>query len=154
MMIMNFIIPYLNTVILQIERDICYFLIWFKNWAFLRHDGVKRFNRIGYHSEDIVVHYVNYGHTGCDTTQSYDLHQRFEGVAASVFPMKLHSLSYAEAGGYCTLYPWLTLPSTPTSLCVSSYDQYTACNLPQLLTYTPGINFSPWWLSKHATHWA
>jgi hypothetical protein len=33
-LIMNFIIPYLNTVILQIQRDIWDFLIWFKNLAF------------------------------------------------------------------------------------------------------------------------
>jgi hypothetical protein len=30
-LIMNFIVPYLNTVILQIQRDICYFLIWLRN---------------------------------------------------------------------------------------------------------------------------
>jgi hypothetical protein len=124
MMIMNFIIPYLNIVILQIERDICYFLIWFKNWALLRHNGVKRFNRIGYHSEEIVMRFVNHGHTSCDTVQSYDFHQRFGGTATLFFTMKLHSYSTLKMEApvrYILIgLPWLQDRLLYVSLVISS----------------------------------
>lgn len=67
---MNFIIPYLNTVTVQIQKDMCYFLIWFKKWALWRHDYVQIFDRVRYHPDEILNDFCGiliYGCLGYDT---------------------------------------------------------------------------------------
>jgi hypothetical protein len=123
-LIMSFIIPYLNTVTLQIQKDTCYFLIWFKNWAFWRHDYVQIFDRVGYHTEEILMTCAGFlfklwssGLWHCVNLWSVPT---FRGSRCLILYNVTLLHFYPEDGGCCILYfHTLILPSRPTSLYVS-----------------------------------